>query len=327
MLVVHSLDGQIEPLVDCELPQRRWVLNGDKSLSFNIYRSFSNEESFDLIQGQCLIEVDDDYFRVKQVGKQLRSSTQYKTVSCLHVLFDLEKNRVYSTLNNTVSIEQAMTLITANTKFTFTVEGTFDGVVFEEFGKDDSYTLLQKVLEEYGAELEVKKFHITLKKRIGVDNDFQFRYKHNITAVDEQIDTNDLTTYIEGTGKLDANGKPLISVSYESPNASVFGRLHADPISNETFTIAENLRNHIASKLQDTPKISIKFDYHTVVGEIGQEIGKGDAGWLIHEALGIEIYTRVVEILDYPGVDTPPVITIGNVLFNGAEEIVIRKGK
>lgn len=326
MLVVHSLDGQIEPLVDYELPQRRWVLNGEYSLDFGIYRSMSNEKSFDLLQPEVLIEVEDDYFRVKQLDNRLVSDTQYKNASCLHVIFDLERNQVYSSLNNTVQIDQAMALITANTNFTYTIEGTFDGVVFESFGNEDSYTLFQKILEQYMAEFEVNKYHITLKKRVGNDSDFQFRYKYNITGTDEQFDTNDLRTYVKGTGKLDANGTPLITVEYESPNAAKWGRLHADPISNETFTNEESLRNYIASTLQDTPKFSIKFDYHTVVGEIGQDIGRGDSGWFIHEKLGIEIYTRVVEISDYPGISKTPVITIGNVLLSGTKEILKRKG-
>ncbi|MDM5223032.1 phage tail protein [Peribacillus sp. NJ11] len=123
--------------------------------------------------------------------------------------------------------------------------------------------------------------------------------------------------------------KYYASVDYLSPNSSIpeYGILHADPIYDDRFTDNTSLLNYIIDELKDTPLISTQFDYHTLVNDVGQDIGLGDAGWLIHEKLGIEIYTRVVEITDYPTSVKTPVITIGNVLLNGTEQMIKRKGK
>lgn len=326
MLIVHSLNEASEPLVDYEMPTRRWVLNGEHSLKFGVYETLNNVESFDLIENECVIECENDYYRVKQLDKRSVGNKRYKYLGCLHVVFDLERERVYSSLSGSLRVDQAMDFITKGTLFTYSIEGDFNTVLFESFGNDNGWELFKKILEQYEAEFEVEKYHIVLKNRVGQDKDFQFRYKHNITAVEETIDSNDLRTYIKGYGKKDDNGNPIVTSEYLSPNSSVYGILHAEPIDDERFTNQSSLQKYIISKLEDTPKISIKFDYHTVSDEIGQDIRKGDSGWLIHEKLGIEVYTRVVEVSDYPGIQKDPIITIGNVLLNGTEEIVKRRG-
>ncbi|MFP3509395.1 prophage endopeptidase tail family protein [Peribacillus sp. SIMBA_075] len=480
MLVVHSLYGEIEPLVDYELPTRKWVLNGEYSLNFWIYRSSSNSCSFDLIQGRSLIQYEDDYFRVTQCGEWLEYDTPFKEVTCVNaVITDLETNRVYSELSGSISITQAMNLITNGTKITYSLDGNFRNVTFEKYGENNSYELFKEVLEKFKVEYSVSAFHITIKNRIGKDNDFQFRHKHNITGTDRQSDINTLRTYIKGFGKQreetdistgikstlvvdDFDGKwdnstseelaewnakntgvgmgkktdvlgdsfqfkftgtgfsidmictwlggkvvftidgsntktvslwspitdqvktfeiirglenkthsvdvrlasrdgkntmtkgdvlPVFhqptgkiittyrarvgsekyyaSVGYLSPNSTIpqYGILHADPIYNEDFTDNTSLLNFIKGELQDTPTISTQFDYHTLVNDIGQDIGRGDSGWLMHEKLGIDIYTRVVEITDYPTSNKTPIITIGNVLLNGTKQILKGKGK
>lgn len=327
MLSILSLDGlAVEPLVDYELPSRRWVLNGEYTLNFGIYETLSNTNSFGLIEGEAIVECDNDYFRVKQVDRRLVGNNRYKNVACLHVINDLERERVYTSLTGSVSIDQAMSAITTGTQFTYTIDGTFPNVSFDSFGNSDCMSLFKTILNEYQAEYEVSKYHITLKNRVGTDQDFQFRYRFNITAISEHCDTNNLRTYVKGSGKKDTNGVPLVTAEYESPNAAIYGRLHADPIEDERFTSATSLQDYIKANLEDTPKVAYKFDYHTVVNEIEQDIGRGDAGWVIHENLGIDIYARVVEIQDYPGIDKDPIVTIGNVLLNGTQEIIKRVG-
>lgn len=327
MLIAHDLIGNIEPITDYELPQRKWILNGQSTLHFSIYETMNNKESFGMIVPEGLIECEEDLFRIKQYSKRMVGEVPFKQLGCLHVIHDLEFGRVYTKTSGTLSINQAMDMIVVGTgnKFTYSIEGSFPNVSFTEFGNQDCWELFKKVLEEFQAEFDAKQYHIILKNRVGEDKDFQFRYKHNMTNVEETFDTNDLRTYIKGTGKKDANGNPLVSTFYRSTNADIFGERHAEPIEAEQLTTETSLQNHLKTQIQDTPLVSAKFDYSTLVNEIEQDIEKGDAGFMIHEELGIDIYTRVVEITDYPGIDKDPVFTIGNVLKNGTQEILQRR--
>lgn len=481
MLAVHSLYGQIEPLVDYKYPQRKWVLNGEYSLEFEIYRSAINDESFDLLEGRSLIECENDYFRVTQLEAGLEVDTPYKKVTCVNDVIDiLSTNFVYTELTGSISIVQAMNLITNGTKVTYALDGTFKNKTFEKFGNAYSYDLLKIILEKYKVEYDISKYHMTIKNRIGKDNDIQFRYKNNITGTDQQYDINTLRTYVKGFGKeseetdistgvkstlivddfdgkwdnstseelaewnakntgvgmgkktdvlgdslqfrftgtgfsidmictwlggkvvftIDGSNTKTVSLwspitdqvktfeiirgleskthtvdvrlesrdgkntltkgdvlpvfhqptgkilttyrsrkgsekyyastEYLSPNSNIpqYGILHAEPIYNDEITNETDLLNFIIGELQDYPLVSTQFDYHTLVNDTGQEIERGDAGWLMHEKLGIVIYTRIVEIVDYPGTKKTPVVTIGNVLLNGTGEILkIRKGK
>ena len=82
-------------------------------------------------------------------------------------------------------------------------------------------------------------------KEIGGDNDYQYRYKHNISSIVLQEDTTNLATYIKGFGKDD------LTVDYTSPNIDIFGRREEEPVKDERFTDATALLNYIKSKLQD----------------------------------------------------------------------------
>ncbi|MED3691310.1 prophage endopeptidase tail family protein [Peribacillus butanolivorans] len=479
MLYVHSLFGRVEPLVNHETPTRKWILNSDYTLDFGIYRTTINSDAFDLIEFRSLIEYEDNYFRVQQLSNELVSDTEYKQVRCMNVsIYDLGTHRVYSELSGSISITQAMNLITNGTKFTYTLAGDFENVTFEKFGKNKGYELFQDILKKYEAEYEISKYHITLKNRIGSDKDFQFRYKHNITGTIQECEADSMSTYIKGYGKereekdiltgtksalvvddfdgkwtdpsgttvsdwnslgyavgygketnvigdsfqfkfkgtgfkmdmvctkwggkvkftIDDDKTKVVSVynsssivktyeivrgledkthtvdvkldsrdgknpntegsalpgfaqptgniiatyrnrvdaekyyasaEYLSPRSSIpgIGVLHADEIQDDRFTNEDALLKFIKTQVQDYPLVSHKFDYHDFVNSTGQDIERGDAGYLVHEKLGIDIYTRVVEIEDYPTTNITPVITVGNVIYNGTQEIVLRRRK
>ncbi|MEH7463823.1 phage tail protein [Bacillus thuringiensis] len=108
------------------------------------------------------------------------------------------------------------------------------------------------------------------------------------------IDSKGLTTYIKGSGK-------DLEAEYRSPMADLFGEIHAQPFSDERFTVKENLIEKLKTLVNDTPNVSITVDFVDFLRmDYPEEIppDEGDAIYLIYEPLGIDLTTRIVEITE-----------------------------
>src|SRR5699024_8878210 len=157
--------------------------------------------------------------------------------------------------------------------------------------------LLQKGLDRFKAEFELvdnnKKARI--RKMIGNDTDFQFRYGHNIKAINRTIDTTNLATKIRGTGDPELG----IEASYTSPNIAIFGEIDAPPVNDERFKSEPALEAELQARLIDEPVVSITIDFVDLraAGYPYAIPNEGDRIWLIYEPMDdLLIETRILEI-------------------------------
>ena len=60
-----------------------------------------------------------------------------------------------------------------------------------EFGNDNLVSMLNKVVGAFNSEYEIDSVNrrIIIKRRIGVDTDYQIRYKNNIQNISRQINS------------------------------------------------------------------------------------------------------------------------------------------
>lgn len=281
-------------------------ITGDYTLSFDVL----NEPN---IIEEMIIRCDNQLFRIKQMDETMFGEQIHKSVNCKHITHDLIDYYEYDSLTNTLTLVKALEFVFKNTPFTFSIVGSVKNQSFENLGNMNKQSLLNKIIEKFGVEYTVDNYHFTFKPKIGVNTEFQFRYKANISDTKKTIDTTSLTTYIKATGKCDENGEPMVSIEYTSPNAEKFGIRHASPISDERFTIEAELIEYAKSKLNDEPSIAVSLKYQDLNAE--QHLNIGDYGYLIHEPLDLDIKSRIIEIKTYPESTKPNEYTIGSTTF------------
>src|SRR5699024_8918730 len=127
------------------------------------------------------------------------------------------------------------------------------------------------------------------------DTDFQFRYGHNIKAINRTIDTTNLATKISGTGDPELG----IKESYTSPNVAIFGEIDAPPVNDERFKSNASLLEEMKARLIDEPVVSITIDFVDLraAGYPYAIPNEGDRIWLIYEPMDdLLIETRILEI-------------------------------
>ncbi|WP_078548633.1 phage tail protein [Litchfieldia alkalitelluris] len=314
-MIITDLSGLSERLTDYKSIERVKRVNGEDSLSFLLLKTERNAHSFDMVQDECVIEYDDNTYRIKHIEQRLIGDTPVKQIQADHAFFDIIDTYQYTKLSDGAkSIQEALSHALANTPYTHSVVDVFSSVTFSNFGDDNALSLFKTILERYQAEYKLVGNDIRIHKKIGVETDFQFRYKHNIKTFSKTIDTSGLSTYIKGYGKQNDDGTYAATAEYTSPMADVYGVRHAKPVYDERFTNSSTLLDYIKSQLNDTPHVSITVDFADLskAGYPFPAPGLGDCGYLIVEPSNIDDVARIMEIRDYPESPKSPQVTLAN---------------
>jgi phage minor structural protein len=315
-LIVTNINGQSELLTDYKNLRRRRKVNGELSITFLLLLTERNEHSFNLVQEESIIELEGQEYRIKKAKRRVMGETPVKYIEAHHVLFDLIDNHIYEKSPGTKTIQEALTFALAGSGYTYTVIDAFGTADLGEFGGDNSLSLVGQICDTYGAEIEENNTHLTLRSQIGADRGVQIRRGYNLITIEEDVDTSNLSTYIKGYGKENEDGTYVVEAEYTSPNASIFGIRHADPIYDGRYTTVQGMLERLQKELIDAPQAYLKLTFAEMkkAGYPYDTIEKGDVIYAIDEILGIDYPVRVTSIDDSPEEKDPNnmVIEISN---------------
>ncbi|MEH6848559.1 phage tail protein [Bacillus pseudomycoides] len=291
-IAITDLAGNTEPLTGIKQLKRIRRVNGEKIISFTVIPTNENQYSFPMVQEESKVDFDGETYVIKQVKERSLGKLFVKQCEAIHSFYvDLINSHEYSTRNGSMTIVSALDFIFSTTSYTVAVVDSFYAQDWENFGDDNRLSLFQKILERYEAEFTVSGNRVTIRKKIGIDTDFQFRYNYNIKTLERNVDSKGLSTYIKGFGK-------DIEAEYTSPNASILGILHAKPVRDDRYTTYNGLMDRLKKEIQDTPAVSITVDFVDMrrAGFPYDVPNEGDRVPLIYEPMGIDIDTRIMEV-------------------------------
>lgn len=315
-MIVTDLSGNVEMVTDYKNLKRKRRVNGEHSLSFLLYKTDNNKHAYDLVQTFSTIEYDNNEYVIKEVKKQVLGNQEYKEIFARHKFFELVNKQQYDIISGTLTIEQCLDHALQDTGYTYSVVDSYDPVEFEEFGRGTPIELISTIVEEFITEYEVDGTHLTFKKQIGNETDYQIRYKRNLKTYKYTENIDNLSTYIKGYGK-------GIEANYTSPMADVYGILHAKPITDERYKYVDSLREKLKRVINDSPEISFEVDFFELkkAGFEGEYIDLGDSVYVIHEPLGIDYMARVIEYTEYPEEPKNSKIVLANFKKNILSEL------
>ena len=316
MFDVISLDGtQEEPLTkigkDFKMEQS---VDGTFTVSFSTFAGYN--PAFDLLQSESVVAIADYKFKVKQFSKKRNG----KTVAAINEFFELAGTRIDSIFGGSHTLANHLNFILGGTGWHYTIDPSIADITnyIDKLGDSNRIALIEKLCKYHQCEYIILpgNMRVHFAKQVGGDDDYQYRYKHNISEVVLKEDTNDLYTFIKGYG---ADG---LEVSYTSPNASIFGIKEADPIRDERFTDPVALTEYIKAQLQDVPELAIESRIPELT-----ERETGERIWLIYEPLGIELQTRILKqtkvIRD--GKLVTESVVFGNTLIKSSVDLLVEQ--
>lgn len=301
MLVVKGINNQEEMLTDYKEVKRKRRVNGGHSLSFYLLNTPNVAHAYNLVDKRAkIIDKTNDEYVALGINKRGHFG---KAITAPHIFFDDMMDWQYNLYNGYANFKQCMDFIFNGSGWTYINQGAFATTRFENFGDDTRLSLLQKALNRYEAEMKIdnKTKTITFKNQIGTETEAQFRYGHNLKTFEEYTDMTNFATYIRGYGK-DSAGNEFM-VEYESPMASVYGRIHQKPIRDERFTTRETLLEACKKTINDIPDTRFKVSIANLIENGLSPLHKFDIGdyvYMFYEKADVKIKIRVIEIEDDP---------------------------
>jgi phage minor structural protein len=326
LLLVTNLLGNDGRLAAVQGFTHEVELNGDDNILGVVPFLLSQIEGHDALLEESILTFESIDYVVKELGDAgIGNVTAKNFVAVRKIFADLIDNHVYETTSGTKSLSLLMDMILDGTPFTFSVVDSFGSQEFDNFGDDNSLALFQTLLTRYGAEFEIIGSQIILRQQLGTETDFQFRYGHNIKAINVKIDTSNLTTYVKGFGKplTDSAGNPTggyaVTGEYFSPNVALYGIRHAKPIRDDRVTTIGTLNTLMQQAVNDVPAMSIELDFVDLraAGYPYSVPGLGDTVILVYEPMNnLVLDTRITKIATEYDVQMRPIrtkVTLANI--------------
>lgn len=311
MLTITHKDGRCEPLININNVQFEQEVNGDYILSFT---SFSvNNPGYELLIEESVLELDGHEFVVKNYVEE----DGRKEVLAVHSYFELIDYPNEEIFGGTRTIDEILNFTLNGTGWSYEVHGSFQPTFLPNFGDDNALALNQTVCAAFECEVDIKpNNHLVYAKEIGEDKDEQLRLGHNIVTLRREIDTHNLVTVGRGRG---ANG---LKVEWRSPNIALYGEKYGEVISDDRYTVAENLISKVIQNTQDAPESTIEITIAQIRKSGYQSsIGLGDKLWVIDETKDILVQLRVMKLITFPFTNKSPIVTLSNVKRTLTDEL------
>ncbi|MCY9334126.1 phage tail protein [Bacillus spizizenii] len=325
IIAVKDLTGIAEPLPGFYATRSNGV-EGEKTLNVLGYKTHTNQHGYKLVKNENILIFKNEEYIIKTHKEKTFKNGVGVEVTALHRIFDdLINYRVYDEISGTFRIDALLDFALKGSGYTFEVDKTDlpTSVKVENFGWDNSLSLLRSILEKFGAEFDYSGKHIRIAKKIGTKKDEPFlRYKYNISEPEKEIDTSSFATYIRGYGKQRDDGSYVVQAEYTSPLAKIYGIKHAEPVKDERFQDKESLLAEMKKKLGDSLEISLKFTAIELRNMGFDNVQKGDYLWCVIEPFDINVQLRVLNIEDYSNDSKPPVFSFGSITKKASDIIV-----
>ncbi|NWN99251.1 phage tail protein [Tetragenococcus halophilus] len=318
-VIIRNYEGTREEIlsdVDKGSFSRKIEENQTYELDFDVTQTERNKIAFDLVQHESSILFDGQEFIIKQMSSNASGSSVTKSITGAHIYTTMQDGYQYNTLTGRRSISQLLSHVfgSENLGFTWEVidpEEKFSTVEQENFGGDNYLKLVQEIIEDYDATMLVDNKHLSFYPRgdYGKKINEPIRYKYNTDSVDFDIDTLNLKTQIRGFGKQDDDDNYFFDpIVYTSPEAERWGIRIQDPIEDDRYTVAGNMKKRLKKELNDKPDVS-----GSVSLKFNSDINIFDWVPFIYEPINLNTYIQVVGITDYPFLPNEPLeVTLSN---------------
>lgn len=301
MFYLRDVTGNELPVIPISA-QLTETVNQVAQLELTFINTGTNASAVGMLQPRTLLLDSDsgEAYRIQTMnGSNIGGSRNVKA-TFLGSVHDLNDHYVEKSIKGSQSLDSCMQLITEGTGFTYTIHDDFNHYDFsEDFGTGLAFDLfLNTLMSDFNFEWTSTDKHIDIYKQVGKRDAFVWLDGLNLSSLTDESDYTTIATHIKGTGKLDDKEKPLATAEYTSPNATTWGVIDVEPISDERFTNSDSLLAYLKSKLQDVPLIQRTatlndFKNNSVPGMINNS-EVGNYGY-IRDRNGVDVETRISE--------------------------------
>ncbi|WDS50819.1 hypothetical protein BV0002_037 [Streptococcus phage BV-0002] len=279
------------------------AVNGERSVSGEIY---TNSDVLNNIDRGWRLRFEDGYYVViyakpVEVGQKTQVS-----FDAIHQFFwDFSKSSIYEGLGDgSHTIDTYLETVSKGSGYRYKLEVGVNAFRKQSFNYKSRLDLFNEVIKATGLEFSLSGKVVRLLKNIGTDLSRVVRKNFNMNDLTIEKNTDSFITYQKGFGAWtdpEDHSKGRLEAEDESPLAKEYGRLEGAPLTDERFTVADNLKEALKSNVENSYKISVKIDMEdlTRAGYTCERPVAGDYIMAINETLGFQERIRLVSFTSY----------------------------
>ncbi|KAA8442639.1 hypothetical protein FKV75_00365 [Weissella paramesenteroides] len=279
--------------------KRKSALNGEKSLSGTL---FEGDDVLNKIDKGWSLEFDNEPYVVTYFERNDNDNTV--EFDAIHKFFwDMNKDVLYFSWSGSHTAKAYLEQLFKDTGYQYALNFEPSAFEKENWGMKNKLSLFNDVIDSMGGEFEINGTLVSIFKNVGSDLSTIVRHGFNLSDMSLENDNTDFVTYGEGFGAYadqeNQTGERL-HVTYTSPLAKTFGKLHAEPIDDQRYTIKDNLLQAIKDKVDGSCAISIKLSLYdlTAAGYPYKMANVGDWLLAIDENLDFKQKIRIISVDD-----------------------------
>ncbi|MBZ6004100.1 hypothetical protein KII95_08770 [Leuconostoc gelidum subsp. aenigmaticum] len=297
--------------------QRKSALNGEKSLTGTIY---DGDDVLNKIDKGWSLEFGDEPYVITYFERNDNDNTV--SFDAIHRFFwNTAKSVLYTSASGSHAIKWYLDQIFSNTGYTYALNYAPTAIRKDNWGMKTKLSLFNDIISSIGGEFEINGTLVSIFEKVGTDLSTIVRYGFNLSDMSVENNAAGFVTYGEGFGvyadQQNQRGDRL-HVTYTSPLASVYGKLQAEPVDDQRFTIQSNLLNAVKDEVDGSFSVSIKLSLYdlTAAGYPYKMANVGDWLMAIDERLDFKQRIRIISIDDEfsaEGTRISYTVTAGNV--------------
>ncbi|HER1315201.1 TPA: phage tail protein [Streptococcus pyogenes] len=279
------------------------AVNGERSVSGEIY---TNSDVLNNIDRGWRLRFEDEYYVViyaKPVDVGQKTQVSFDAI---HQFFwDFSKSSIYEGLGDgSHTIDTYLETVFKGSGYRYKLEVGVNAFRKQSFNYKSRLDLFNEIIKATGLEFSVSGKVVRLLKNIGTDLSTVVRKNFNMNDLTIEKNIDSFITYQKGFGAWtdpEDHSKGRLEAEYESPLAKEYGRLEGAPLTDERFTVADNLKEALKSNVENSYKISVKIDMEdlTRAGYRCERPVAGDYIMAINEILGFQERIRIVSFTSY----------------------------
>ncbi|HFX4081671.1 TPA: phage tail protein [Streptococcus pyogenes] len=279
------------------------AVNGERSVSGEIY---TNSDVLNNIDRGWRLRFEDEYYVViyaKPVDVGQKTQVSFDAI---HQFFwDFSKSSIYEGLGDgSHTIDTYLETVFKGSGYRYKLEVGVNAFRKQSFNYKSRLDLFNEIIKATGLEFSVSGKVVRLLKNIGTDLSTVVRKNFNMNDLTIEKNIGSFITYQKGFGAWtdpEDHSKGRLEAEYESPLAKEYGRLEGAPLTDERFTVADNLKEALKSNVENSYKISVKIDMEDLMraGYRCERPVAGDYIMAINETLGFQERIRIVSFTSY----------------------------
>ena len=290
-----------EYIADVEFKRTEGV-NGEKSLTGTIY--FGDAVKNGIARGWTVMFDNEEYCVLTFTKNDEDNTVSFTAVQMF--FYKMSKTAFHEQWNGSHPFNEYLRAIFDGTGYTYVNEVSATAFEKENWGLKSRLDLFNDIIDQVSAEFYVDGKTVYIKDKIGSDLATVVRYGFNLEKAEIETDNSSFATYGVGFGahdNPDDTTSPQLQVEYYSPlydyYKDKFGRIEAEPVSDERYTISDNLLNAVKARVDNSWTISIKLSMLDLqnAGYPYAMATAGDTITVVDEKLNFEDQVRVVQVV------------------------------